>query len=64
MQGVQTRGTGPGEAQAAHDGGQAHSHIQKLSIQVEMFSNKHYIHILIAGNLRREICGLRSGTAP
>ena len=35
VQGVQARGTGPGEAQAAHGGGQAHSCLQELGLQVE-----------------------------
>ena len=32
VQGVQTRGTGPGEAQAAHGGGQAHPRLQELGL--------------------------------
>ena len=36
VQGVQARGAGPGEAQAAHGGSQAHSCLQKLGLQVEM----------------------------
>ena len=34
VQGVQARGQGPREAQAAHQGGKAHPHLQELALQV------------------------------
>ena len=35
VQGVQAHGQGPGQAQAVHQGGQAHTCIQELSLQVQ-----------------------------